>query len=539
VIEICQRLDGLPLAIELAVARLRLFPPEALLTRLTSSLSFLTGGAQDVPTRQQTLRGTIDWSYSLLPADQQRLFARLAVFVGGWSLQAAETICNLEGDVDVLDGIAALVEQSLVHQEDSNGVPVGATGRFSMLKTIQEYASELLGVSSTVDSVHRRHAEWYLTRLQDAPDLVTGLETMIPILPFLSLEHDNVRAALRWSLDRGDWHLFAGLVRRLSMFWFGQGKWAEALSWTEAALTRMPADPTAERAVILFSSGFFLHRVARSEPATERLQAAAEIWRELPGHERELSTALYALGEHLAWQGRRAEAKHVFEEALSTGRTSGATNAPMVLTHLGILAREDGNYVQARTYMEEGLSVAREMDSQIYVTIALNSLADLARLSGDYEHAEALYLEAMNLSESAGMVNTRPAFLHNLAYVAHHRGNDVQARRQFIEALEFFRDRGDRRGMAECVAGIAVLDAEVDPVRAARLLAAATAAAETLGSHLSSSNQAEYDRAREIIRTELGDGSFRAAWDQGRALPLERAVLQARESRGAQRNGPP
>jgi predicted ATPase/class 3 adenylate cyclase len=518
---ICRRLDGLPLAIELAAARIRLFPPEALLRRLSSRLTVLTGGSQDAPDRQQTLRGTIDWSYSLLSPVEQRLFSRLAIFVGGWSFEAAEEICSLDGDLDVLSGMAALADQSLVQQEGE------AEPRFAMLETIREYAWEIFEASNDAEALPRRHAQWYVALLREAPDFSAGMATILRVLPLFLREQDNLRSALTWSLKAEDWTLFAGIVRPMSMFWFGQGKWAEALSWTEAALAVMPADPTAERAAILFSSGFFFHRTAQDELTVSRLEEAVSIWRGLGSHDRELSAALYALGEHFAWSGNRAEAQRCFEEALSVGRAADSDSVPMVLTSLGILAREDDDFSAARAYTEEALATARRIEHRVYSTVALNSLGDLARLQGDYERAGALYTEATMQSEFAGMTAPRAGLIHNLAYVAHHLGNEDRAREQFIEALNLYGERGDRRGMAECVAGLAVLAADRDPFHAAQMLAAATVAAEALGSHLSSSNQGEYDRALSSIHTHLDTDGFQKAWEKGRAMTLEDAVACA------------
>jgi predicted ATPase/class 3 adenylate cyclase len=518
---ICHRLDGLPLAIELAAARIRLFSPEALLKRLTDSLGVLTGGPRDLPARQQTLRDTIDWSYSLLARDQQRLFIRLAVFAGGWTLEAAQEICNPEGDLDVLDAMEALVEQSLVRPERD------VEPRFTMLATIREFASERLRTCADAEELRRRHAEWCARLTHDAPDLGTGIAGLSRLLPVIGTEQDNLRAALNWSLDRGEWVLFARLVRSLSLFWFGQGEWTEAVAWTDAALAVMPPASTPEYAAVLFSSGFFHHRRARDEPATQRLKAAAQIWRTLEGRKKELSATLYFLGERLAWRGHRDAARRMFEEALAESQESDGGNAPMALTSLGILAREAGDYDLARSYVEEGLKTARSQGNVAYSSIALNSLADLARVEGDYERAGALYQEALRLSESAGVVAPRAGLLHNLAYVAHHQGNDAQARLQLMEALNVYRDRGERRGMAECVAGIAVLEAAADPGRAARLLAAALTAAESMGSRLSSSNQREYDEALASIRTRLDQASLEEARQAGQAMTLDDAVALA------------
>jgi predicted ATPase/class 3 adenylate cyclase len=521
VAEICYRLDGLPLAIELAAARIRLFPPEALLRLLTRSLSVLTGGARDLPARQRTLRGTIDWSYSLLSAEEQLLFSRLAVFVGGCTLDAAEEVCNLEGDLNVLGGLASLVEQSLLRQE---GVE---EPRFTMLETVREYALEQLEASGATDDLRGRHAAWYAELLRNAPDLVTDLAAVVYALPFLFAERDNLRAVLRWHLDRRDWAGFTTLLRPLSVFWFAQGQWTEALSWTEGVLPTMPDSRTSARASLLFVAGFFLFRVGKYEKAATLLEESVGILRELD-QVRELSTALYMLGELTATRGQGARARPIIEEALAVAnQVENDKTAPMALTFLGILSREQGDYAGAHQYMEKALDVASRLGHESYSAIALNGLGDLARIQGHDDAAESFYLRSAELSTQIGLVFPRAGLLHNRAYIAHHRGDDEAARAGFKEALDLFRELGDPRGVAECVAGMAVLDAEGHPQRAARLLAAAFSTAESMGTRLSSSNQTEYDAAMAVIHAHLDGADFQSAWAEGRAMSLDDAVAYA------------
>lgn len=523
VAEICHRLDGLPLAIELAAARIRLFSPESLLKRLTSSLAVLTGGPRDLPVRQQTLRGTIDWSYSLLSADQKRLFTRLAVFVGGWTLEAAEGVCSVEGDLDVLEEMSALVEQSLVRQDEAE------EPRFSMLETIHEYTYEGLVASGEMDLLRLRHGSWFAESLPDAPDQVTNITTMVRVHQFFRHEQDNLRAAIQWSLEARDWTRYTALLKPLCTLWFTRGQWAEALSWTESIMPSVPPERTVERAAILFSAGFFLHRLGRYDAAADRLKEAISIQREL-GCEEDLTTALYVLGELLVTRRDTRAAREVFEEALNTAGGRDSSSAPIILTHLGILARDEGEYDRARTYTLEGLEAARRTGDEIDIAVVLNSLADLARLEGNYDQAASIYEETASMASTAGYAFTLPGILHNLAYISHHRGDDARARMQFKEALGLYRDMGDRRGIAECVAGLATLDAGSNPTWATLLLAAATAAVESIGTRLSSSNQGEYDGAFSVIHSQLDGPAFEAAWAEGQRMTLDDAVARVMEN---------
>jgi predicted ATPase len=522
VAEICHRLDGLPLAIELAAARIRLFPPEALLKRLSSRLSVLTGGSRDLPARQQTLRATIDWSYSLLSANEQRLFTRLAVFAGGWSFEAAEEVCNVAGDLDVLDGMTSLTEQSLVRQQE------GDEPRFFMLETIREYASERLDTSGEADILARRHSQWYLDHIEAPKGFVMDPVAVGPWLPFLYREQDNLRAAMGRSLEARDFGRYVTLLTIMCGFWFTQGHWSEALSWTEEIVPVLPDEWTVERAIILYGAGFFLHRLQRWERAAKRIEEAAEIFRAVD-HRQGLSQTLFVMAELLAERGQSTSARSALEEALAAGGREGVL-APILLTYLGILAREDGDTVTAHAYIEEGLEVSRKLQHEAHAAVPLMALADLARLEGEYDQAAALYQETWRLEggEAAGF--HRPPLLHNLAYVAHHQGDDALARQQFTEAIQMYREMGDIRGVAECVAGCAVVVAAADPARATRLLAAALAAAEDIGARLSSSNKGEYDRALATVHAQLDDTAFDAAWAEGRGMSLETAVEYATAS---------
>jgi tetratricopeptide (TPR) repeat protein len=276
-------------------------------------------------------------------------------------------------------------------------------------------------------------------------------------------------------------------------------------------------------------SGFFLHRQARYDTASERLEESIEILRGL-GRKGELSASLYALGESLSIRGQREMARPILEEAVAVSREVHHTNLPMILTYLGIISREEGDYAGARAYMEEALVVARSFGSTSFESVALNSLGDLARLQGDYERARRLYDQLMSGSLKNIALFTRPGQLHNQAYVAHHFGDDDKARRQFNEAIHMYRDMGDPRGVAECVAGLAALEAESNPGKATRLLSAAIARAEDMGSRLSSSNDGEYERTLKTIHARLDEPTFKTAWEEGKRMSLDEAVACATEN---------
>jgi predicted ATPase len=346
VAEICARLDGLPLAIELAAARIKLFPPEALLARLSSRLALLTGGARDLPTRQQTLRHTIAWSYDLLNADEQALFRWMSVFVGGCTLEAAEAVTTLNVQTfersNILDGLAALVDKSLLRQrEDSDGDP-----RFVMLETIREYALERLEASGEAERLRRQHAHYYLALSEEESpkyDIWTRR---------LEREYDNLCLALAWSQTAaGDAEINLRLAILLWGFWFLRGYWNEARGALERALSH--------------------------PQGVGRTYAHAQACRNL--------------ADLLALQGDYAAAQTQFERSLLLFRELGDTvRCAWVMHKLGWLAREQGDAVTAWARLEESLALSHELGDMLGVAATLMTMAEVAVLDEDPARAEAL-----------------------------------------------------------------------------------------------------------------------------------------------------
>ena len=323
VAEICMRLDGLPLAIELAAARIKLLPPRAMLERLGSRLKLVTGGARDLPERQRTLRGTIEWSHTLLEEGERVLFARLAVFSGGRTLEAIEAICDAKGDlpVDTLDGVSSLLDKSLLRQEEG---PEGEP-RFVMLETIHEYARERLEASGEAEEVRRLHAEYFLALAEEAEPELTGPD-QLACLERLEAEHDNMRAALSWSLEKEPETAFR-LAGMLARFWEIRSDFSEGSRWLEAALrlSDRPDTATTEaatRAKLLSEAGTFAYYRADFDHATALHGEALELYREL-GDDSGVAFALMCLGAQYAEKGDHERAAPFFEEALALSRRIG------------------------------------------------------------------------------------------------------------------------------------------------------------------------------------------------------------------------
>jgi predicted ATPase len=318
--EICVRLDGLPLAIELAAARIKLLSPQALLTRLGHRLQVLTSGAQDAPVRQQTLRNTLAWSYDLLDAEEQRLFRRLSVFAGGCTLEVVEGLYTALGELPaaVLDGVASLIDKSLLRQVEQEG----EEPRLLMLATIREYGLEVLASSGEMESTRQAHAHYYLALAEQA-ELELGGPQQAVWLDRLEREHDNLRGALQWSLEQGETQHSMEMAMRLGgalrLFWWGRGHWSEGRSFLERALAASEGIEAPVRAKALFAAGNLAFIQSDYERAEPLCQESLVLYRELedqPG----IAFALSLLGS-VAWtQGNMVAARNLTEEALEIAR---------------------------------------------------------------------------------------------------------------------------------------------------------------------------------------------------------------------------
>jgi predicted ATPase/DNA-binding XRE family transcriptional regulator len=526
--EICRRVDGLPLAIELAASRTRLLPPAKLLGRLSRRLPLLTGGARDAPARQQTLRCAIDWSYRLLTTAEQRLLARLAAFAGGWSLEAAEAVCAAPGELDVAEGLASLIDKSLVRQEE---LP-GGEPRFSMLDTIREYAREGLEVlGEEAGTVRRRHAAYYLATAQEAEATLSGPEQALWV-GRLKRELDNLRAALAWFTDSGEVELTLRLGGALQWFWHDSGHWAEGCSWLEPALALTPsARRTAGRAAALSTAGLCNWCLGNYAAARAQSEESLAIYREL-GDRRGTGRALHGSGVLAAERGDVATARALIDEGLAMSRAAGdRLFVGLALHNLASFAVQQNDEVTARSRIAESRRVWQELGSTGYLSLVPYSLGDLARSRGRYAEAAAHYRESLELIGEAGSPGWRGDCLHSLGHVTHRQGHGRQARAHFAEALLLCRELGDRRGVAESLAGLACLVAETRPLRTARLFGSIAVAVEAMGSRLNRSHQADHEHSLATARNRVGDAAFDAAWERGRSLTLEQAVSEALEDR--------
>ncbi|MCA1723040.1 MAG: tetratricopeptide repeat protein, partial [Thermomicrobia bacterium] len=442
VAEICQRLDGLPLAIELAAARIRTLTPIALLTRLAKSLTVLTGGARDLPARQQTLRDTIRWSYDLLNLDERALLRRLAVFANGCTLEAIEAVCNSAGDlaIDLLDGLESLLSQSLLYRGEGRD----GDARFHMLQTIREFGIEQLDALGEAEMLRERHAVYFLAVAEEGSVELRGARQDF-WFGRLEEEHDNLRAVLDWSLAQRPGELPLRLANALGLFWQHHGYNDEGLRWLEASLAAGQGAPEALRvdalnriSTLLMRQGEFARARAPLEASLAMGQSAGDLWlvaRAL----RNLGILAYYQGDYATARARSEAALGVYQ-ALGDGGSTGS-----VLNNLGIIAFREADYVQARELYERSLAQVRVQGDQSAIANALNNLALIAHLLGDYASARRLHEEGLALRRHAGEKQAIAASLTNLGFVCADAG-DAGARQMLREGLALYRRVGDRLG---------------------------------------------------------------------------------------------
>ena len=530
---ICQQLDGLPLAIELAAGRSKLFTPQALLSRLRNRLKLLVGGAQDLPLRQQTLRGTIAWSYDLLGQDEKTLFRRLAVFVGGCTLEAAEAVCIAQGDllIDMLEAVAALVDKSLLRQEtEIDGQP-----RLLMLETIREYALERLAASGEAEAVQRQHAIFFLRFSEEAEPKIRGAEHFL-WRTRLEVEHDNLRAALRWTLESQEAEMGMQLAFSLVAFWRASNQDREGRNWCEQVLAQPGTSArTAARAMALLAAGAMTMFQGDLPQAQLLLEESIAIGREVGrAAKRTLALALALLAYGALLQGNLGAARELAEEGVRLFREVGeAWGTALALNHLGRATLELGDPVAARPLLEESAALFRAGNMQ-RLAMPLNTLGRVALRQGDDTGARAYCEEALAVARATGDELFIAEALAQLGTVALHVGDSGQATELYQQSLTLIWTRGYRECIAEDLAGLAATASLLgQPERAARLFGAVEALREVSGIRLSPLPRADYDRAVEGIRAHLDEAAFAEAWKEGRTRPLEQVIAEAGETKDA------
>jgi predicted ATPase len=520
---ICARLDGLPLAIELAAARIKLLSPSAMLARLEGRLNLLTGGARDLPSRQQTLRGTVDWSFGLLNAAEQTLFRRLSVFAGGCTLEAVEAVCDTKGDLglDVLDGMASMVDKSLAQQVEQADMEA----RFRMLSTLREYALERLAESDDESATRRAHSAYYLVLAEEgAEDIASRPEW----LDRFEVEHDNFRVALDYLIKTGDadWSLRLGTA--LFRFWETREHLTEgrAVIARILALEGVAARPKL-RARLLFAGAVLASEQGDYGPAQQMFEDSLETCLELKDN-RGVAVALNALAVITRDRGEIAAASALFERCVAIWKDLGdPADFARALSNLASVMKVQGEYERASSLYDECLTIFRQVGDVAGAAWTLNYQGDVAREKADFVAARSFCEQSLSefrrLRDSWGIAST----LSDLASLSCDQGNNSEARRLYGESIKLFQELGHKRGIARALECLAVSAAAQSRAELSLHLAGAAAALrQRLGAPLTPAGQPRLEKALEFARRTLGNAAG-TAWMEGWAMPIEHAVHEA------------
>jgi len=566
VAEICVRLDGLPLAIELAAARMKLLSPQTLLARLDRRLIMLTGGARDAPARQQTLRNTIEWSYQLLNAREQRLFRWLSVFVSGCTLQAAEAVCtgSDDGAGQMLDGVASLVDKSLLQRVEQTGVE-NEELRLLMLETIREYGLEALTANGEGEVARQAHADYFLSLAEEAEPALKG-PLLVVWIERLEREYNNLRAALQWAVEGGRTEMALRLGIALERFWVVRGHRNEGLRFLGRALEGSAEVATDLRAKALLAAARLAFIQSNYDQGEVLAQEGLALFREL-GDRRGIALSLDRLGMAAWRRGDFRAARVLLEEDLALFREVGDRDrVAWSLFTLGLLDNKQGEYTRACALFEESLALFRELGNKRGIAASLTQLAGTLFVSqGNQDMIYPLLEEGLSLDREVGDKEGMAVASLLLGWVAFKQGDVATARERAEESLTLYREMEHREGMAEALSllgrveaacgdhafartlyeeslamaqeigdkeltasgleGLAsVVTVQGEPAWATRLWGTAEALREAIGAPLQPIERADYDQEVAAARDHLGEDIFASAWAEGRAMTSEQTL---------------
>ena len=494
---ICHRLDGLPLALELAAPKLKLLGPAGLLSRLERALPILTGGARDLPARHRTMEAAIGWSYTLLRPQEQALFRRLSVFSGGWTLEAAEAVIGPGSDdvADPLEGMSSLVEQSMIRRVPHEG----ASPRFTMLETLREFGLHQLELSGELENARRAHLRWSVHLAEAAENGLAG-QDQAGWLRLVESELDNVRAALAWNgseVTEAQLCLAGSLWR----FWWWRGYLIEGRSWLSQVLDRPGSALSGGRARALMAEGILAWAQADYPEAVRSLEECIGIRRDTRDI-RGLASALNILGLVATSQCDFEQAQCTLEEALALNREVGdEIGVANVTSNLGNIARDRGEFERAEALFKEGMEIYRKLGHSRGIANALHNLGRVSRDLGHSSRAIELFNEALRFEQDLGDRINFATTLHNMGRIARDEGALSKAANLFLESLTIRRNMGDTLGVvkiAEDVADLAVATGML--VDASPLLRAACTLRERIGAPIPPADRPTIERVGSALR---------------------------------------
>ncbi|HLZ31996.1 MAG TPA: tetratricopeptide repeat protein [Chloroflexota bacterium] len=520
VMEICARLDGIPLAIELAAARIRMLSVEQIAARLDDRFRLLTGGSRAAMPRQRTLRALVDWSYGLLQETERMLFRRLSIFAGGWTLEAAETVCGGDGlePYDVLDLLMQLVDKSLVIADEQAGHE-----RYRTLETIREYARERLTEAGELPAVQERHYAWFVGLAEQAPP--EGYDTRG--LATVGHEYDNLRAALRWAVDSGESERALRLAGGLWSFWSVRGFYTEGRAWLREVLALGGGESRpgiAARARALQAAGHLANCQGDYAAAADLLEESRTISEEL-GDQTALGAALHLLGNLAIGQGELEQAGELFMQARELNRRSGNRAAEILnMLQLAEVAFQTGDTPQSLALGEDVLRTSRERGQQWGVARSLHVIGRVAARDGDFSRAARLHEQSLGIQQELGDLQGQVRSLAALARVAVGQGDAQLARERYLDSLRVARQSYELLEIARSLEGLAELYAEVDPERALRLAGAAGVMRKTIGAEPYAEELRRLNAWQQPVYVALGEKRCAEARAAGRGMSLDQAI---------------
>jgi len=519
VAEVCHRLDGIPLAIELAAARVALLRVEQVAARLDDCFRLLTGGSRIALPRQQTLKLSMDWSYNLLSQVEKTIFRQLSTFTGGCTLEAAQAVCT-DCDGDTLDLLSRLVSCSLVMADREPGHDT----RYQMLEIVRQYGRDKLLEAGETEIVRARHLGYYLEMSKRTePKVIGGRESEL-MLQRVMVESDNLRAALEWALSGGNVEAGLEMAGFLWPIWYFSSNPVEGRYWLERALS-VTSGSVISRARALYSLGILAWQQGEYSESRRLNEQSIVLWREI-GDTHGLADATH-MGGHVIFDQRDYElARQSFEESLKLYDELGEKELRIpLISDLGLVAYLLGDYHKARDFYQESLYLAGQSNDRGNIAQNFTRLGDLARLDGDYDQAEKLYRECLQIMRELDFKMEIASSLHSLGYVAKHRGEIQKAKILLEESLKLQKEGEHKQGIVECLFALAGLKGEFNQIlQSVQLFSAAQSLLDRIGAPLSPADQMEIDRDLESVREKLEPSEFEKAWAQGMALSLEQSL---------------
>jgi predicted ATPase/DNA-binding CsgD family transcriptional regulator len=521
VVQVCRQLDGMPLAIELAAARIRALSVEQIVARLNDAYRLLTGGSRSALPRQQTLRAAMDWSYDLLSPQEQACFRRLSVFAGSFSLEAAEACAGEPGEADVvLDVLSSLIDKSLVLVERRSG-----EARYRLLETIRQYGQDKLQEFAEAAQARRTHRDWY-ARLAEQAEAETLEAQQERVFDRLEAEHDNLRGALGWSLDQQEAETAAQIGAAIWRFWLLRGHMSEGRSFLERALAGL-SGKDAVRAKALNVAAILASLQDDYTRARTLAEESLALSREL-AERKQTGYALYILGRLARIEGNYGGAVTFFEESLALFRELGQQDdIALVLSDLGLTVLNLGEDVRATALCEESLAISRELGDPRAIASWLANLGMIVLARGDDQRAKELCEESLAIRRALGYKGGCAHTLTILGRIALHQGAYERATACYTESLTLRQETGEKEGIATALEGLAaVTGAQGQPARAAGLYGYAASLRTLLGAPLPPIDRPAYEQTVAALRAQLDEPTFLKTWTAGQAMTLEEALAE-------------